>query len=393
MLKAIKARLVIDGTGVEPIRDGVVLIEDDRIVDVGPQSRVSVPESAEVIDEGERTLLPGFVDPHSHVTIFPGKGQPGHQIQAPVGVQLLRGAGHMRIDLLAGTTTMRVLGDNNNADFIIKQAIDEGMIPGPRLFVSGRAVRPSNGHGFMGTPANGADAIRTTIRENLQAGAYQIKMFVSGGIADSHTDLANSYYSREEVQAAGDEAQRTGKRFAIHCKGGPGLRWAVGAGCTNVEHGYLATDDDLELMQKHGAWLGATLVNLYHERGNSPEILKDPFRGGKARYAREHMDVVFPKAIKGAVRWNVSTDARHGMLPFAIETAVRMGATPVQAIQAATRWAAESCGLEDKVGALQSGLYADVISVEGNPLEDIRAVYRVNMIVKSGERVDHLSML
>jgi len=281
MLKAIKGRLVIDCTGAEPIRDGVVLIEDDRIVRVGPRSAVEIPESAEVIDEGDRTLLPGFVDPHSHVTIFPGRGQPGHQIQAPLGTQVLRGAGHMRIDLLAGTTTMRILGDNNSADFIVKEAIDGGMIPGPRLYVSGKAVRPSNGHGFMGTPADGVEAVRGTIRENLQAGAYQIKMFVSGGISDQHTDLASSYYSREEIQAAGDEAQRTGKRFAIHCKGGPGLRWAVEAGCTNVEHGYLSTDDDLELMQKRGAWLGATLVNVYHERGNSPEIMRDPSEAAK----------------------------------------------------------------------------------------------------------------
>ncbi|MHB1161474.1 MAG: amidohydrolase family protein, partial [Chloroflexota bacterium] len=287
MLQAIKAKLIIDGTGAEPIRDGVLLIEDDEIVKVGPQARVEIPDAARVTDVGDQTLLPGLVDPHSHVTIFPGRGQPGHQVQAPPGMQLLRGAGHMRIDLLAGTTTMRILGENNNADFLMREAIDQGIVPGPRLFVSGKAVRPSHGHGFMGTPADGADGVRTTIRENCHAGADQIKIFVSGGISDHHTDLGYSYYSKEEIHVALDEALRVGKAVAIHCKGGPGLRWAVEAGATTVEHGYLATDDDLELMQQKGAWLGATLVNVYHELGNSPEIMKDPYRGAKARHAIE----------------------------------------------------------------------------------------------------------
>ncbi len=392
MLKAIKGKTLIDGTGSEPIRDGVILIEGDKIVAVGTGAEVRVPEGAEVTDVGEETLLPGFVDTHSHVTIFPGRGQPGHQVQAPPGTQLLRGASHMRIDLLAGTTTMRILGENNNADFLMRQAIEDGTVPGPRLFVSGKAVRPTHGHGFMGTPANGVDGVRTTIRENLLAGAHQIKVFVSGGISDHHTELANSYYSREEIEAAADEAERAGKRMIIHCKGGPGLRWAVEAGASAVEHGYLATDDDLELMQKRGAWLGATLVNAYHELGNSPEIMNDPYRGAKARYAMAMMEKVFPKAVKGGVKWNVSTDARHGLLPFAIETAARMDATNMQALQAATGWAAEACGLEDKVGTLQSDRYADVISLEGNPLEDIKAVYRVRLIVKGGQRVDNLSV-
>lgn len=391
MLKAIKARLIIDGTGAEPIRDGIVLVKDDRIEQVGPANSVPVPESAEVIVLGEQTLLPGFVDPHSHVTINPGKGQPSHQVQAAPGTQLLRGVGFMRTDLLAGTTTMRILGENNNADFLMKQAIDDGLVPGPRLYVSGKAVRPSHGHGFMGTPANGVEAVRSTVRENLLNRADQIKMFVSGGVSDFHTELANSYYSREEIEAAADETERTGKMLIIHCKGGPGLRWAVEAGAKCVEHGYLATDDDLELMRKRGAWLGATLVNLYHERGNSPEIMNDPFRGAKARYAMAKMEEVFPKAVKGAVKWNVSTDARHGLLPFAIETAAKMGASNMQALQAATGWAAESCGLQDRVGTIQPGRFADLISLDGNPLEEIKAVYRVRMVMKGGERVDTLS--
>ena len=391
MLKAIMAGLLIDGTGSEPLRNGVVLVDGERIVLVGPRSQVEVPESAQLIDVGAETLLPGFVDPHSHATIFPGRGQPGHQVQAAPGLQLLRGAANLRVDLLAGTTTMRILGENNSADFLLRQAIQEGAIPGPRLLVSGKAVRPTHGHGFMGTPANGVDGVRATIRENCLAGADQIKMFVSGGISDHHTELARCYYSREEIQAAGDEAERAGKRLVVHCKGGPGLRWAVEAGACCVEHGYLATDDDLELMLKRDVWLGATLVNLYHELGNSPEILRDPFRGAKARHAAAAMDQLFPKVIKAGVRWNLSTDARHGLLPFAIETAVKMGASPMEALQAATVWAAESCGLEDQVGTLQPGRYADLISVDGNPLDDIKAVYRVRLIMKGGERMDNLS--
>ncbi len=393
MLKAVKGKLLIDGTGGEPIRDGVVLIEDDKIVKVGAQPGVQIPGSAEVIDVGDQTLLPGLVDPHSHLTIFAGRGQPGLQRQAAPGLQLLKAASHIRIDLLAGTTTIRVLGENNNADFLVRQAVNEGVVPGPRLFVSGKAVRPTHGHGHMGTPANGIDEIRAMIRENCQAGADHIKMFVSGGISDHHTELDRCYYSKEEIDAAVEEATRSGKRVSIHCKGGIGLRWAVEAGVSSVEHGYLATDDDLELMTKRGAWLGATLTNLYHERGNAPEVMNDPVCGQKARFARARMDETFPKAVKGGVRWNLSTDSRHGTLPFAVETAVKLGASNMQALQAVTGWAAESCSLEDKVGTLRPGRFADIISLAGNPLADIKAVYRVKLIMKGGERLDHLSLL
>lgn len=390
MLTAILAGQVLDCTGRPPIPGGMVVIEGDRIRSVGPcvDRQRDIPPGAHVIDLREETVLPGLVDTHMHVSAFPGTLPLDKTLRPPPASRVLRAAAHLLLDLRAGTTTARVLGEHDDLDFAVKNAVDEGVIPGPRILPGGKAARPTFGHGHMGTPVNGADNVRTLVRENLLRGATQIKLFVGGGVSETNSDLLGCYYTPQEIVAGVDEARRAGRPVAAHLKGGPGVRLCVEAGVDSIEHGYLLTDDDMALMQAHGTWLGATPLNLLHPRGMSPATLEDPTIAAKYRTARESLRTVYRKAVQNGLRWVTSSDARHGYLPHGVLLMVELGATPMDAILSVTRWPAELARVADTAGTLEPSKYADIISVRGNPLEDPSAMTRVHLVMKGGRRYD-----
>ena len=382
--RAIRCGTLFDGTGADPVRDAVILVEDGRITGVGPRATTPIPPGSDVVDLNDRFVMPGLIDAHSHISIVPGMGdQIGQLRQAPVP-QALRATANLRRDLASGTTTMRVMSEENFLDLDVKEAIEAGVIPGPRLLCGTRGITASNGHGRAHAAFDGVDEIRRGVRENFQRGADHVKIFMTGGVASSGTTLKACVYTRDEIRAAVEEAARVGKYAAAHAHGGPGLTMSVEEGVATIEHGALATDDDIALMKERGAWLVCTFSIFLHRDGIEGGDGRNPAIMEKMRWARRLVDENFPRHLASGVRFALGTDAVHGQMPFEMATLVRLGVSTRDALLAATRWAAEACRADDQVGTLEAGKRADLIAIEGDPLRDIAAMRRVRLVMKDG---------
>jgi imidazolonepropionase-like amidohydrolase len=391
VLVVIKARRIIDGTGRPAIDHGVVVVEGERIKAVGRQSDVAVPEGAQITDCGEQTILPGFVDAHSHASIVPGLGDQIGQLRQPPAPQVLRAVQNLRTDLRAGTTTMRVVGEEHFIDVDLRDAIAAGRLPGPRLRVATRPITARNGHGAALTFSDGEDEIRKNIRENVARGADLIKLFMTGGVSSKGTAARWYAYSRREVEVAVEEAHRNNKPVAVHAHGGPGVRICVEAGVDTIEHGKLCEFDDLVEMRRRSIWLVTNNAVSGHPDGIEKGDGHVPSIMAKLREAREAARRNFKAVLESGVKWALGTDSMHGLLWWEIAKVVEWGADPHDAILAATRRAAEAIGMAGEVGTLEPGKYADVISVDGNPLVDIACLERVRLVLQAGRRMDGLS--
>lgn len=391
MVTAIRAGFVWDGTGAEPTAEGVVLIEDDRIAAVGAASDVTIPSDAEIIDRSGEFLMPGLIDAHTHLSIIPGLGNQSGQKRRPIERQALRGARNMRRTLRSGVTTARIMGEENWLDVTFREEIEAGEIPGPRLIVATRALTPSNGHGRAVSAFDGADEVRKGARENLIAGADFLKMFLTGGVSSTRGSMTAASYSREEVRAAVEEAERAGTYVAAHCVRGAGIRLAAEEGIRTIEHAALATDEDLELIKEKGAWVVLTQAILLHPTGIEQGDRDNPAVMARLRDARSQASERFRAIIASGVRYSIGTDSMHGLMWYEAERLVEWGATTREALLAATNLAAVCCRVDDRVGTLEPGKYADIITVSGNPLDDISSLRQVRMIMKSGQLVDGIS--
>lgn len=381
---AIRCGTLFDATGAPPVRDAVVVVADGRITAVGPRATTAVPPGATTLDLSGRFVMPGLVDCHSHTSIVPGLGdQIGQICRGPVP-QALAATANLRRDLAAGTTTMRVMGEEHFLDVDVRDAIEAGVIPGPRLLVAGKGLAANNAHGRALTSFDGVDEVRRGARENLRRGASHVKIFVTGGVSSPGTTPTASGYTREEIRAAVEEADRVGTYAAAHAHGGPGLRLAVEEGVGTVEHGALATDEDIALIKERGAWLICTFSIFLHPEGIEQGDGRRPAIMDKVRWARRLTDENFPRHLASGVRFAVGTDAVHGQMAFELATLVRLGVSTRDALLAGTRWGAEACRIAGDVGTLEVGKRADLIAVEGNPLEDIEAMRRVRLVMKDG---------
>lgn len=384
MTLALRCGRLFDGTGADPVAGAVLVIDGGRITAAGPAATTAVPPGAEVVDLGDRFVMPGLVDAHSHISIVPGQGdQIGQLRQAPVP-QALRATANLRRDLLAGTTTMRVMSEESFLDLDVREAIEAGVIPGPRLLCGARGITASNGHGRAHSAFDGVDEIRRGVRENFHRGADHVKVFMTGGVASSGTTLKACVYTREEIRAAVEEAERVGKYAAAHAHGGPGLRLSVEEGVSTIEHGALATDDDVALMKERHCWLVCTFSIFLHPNGIEGGDGRNPAIMEKMRWARRVIDERFPRHLATGLRYALGTDAVHGQMPFEMATLVRLGVSPKDALLAATRWGAEACRVDEEVGTLEAGKRADLVAVEGDPLKDIAAMRRVRLVMKDG---------
>jgi imidazolonepropionase-like amidohydrolase len=390
-IRAIRCGTLFDATGAPPIRSAVMLVAGGRITAVGPAASTPVPPEAEVLDWSDHFVMPGLVDAHSHISIVPGDGdQIGQLRQEPVP-QALRATANLRRDLASGTTTLRVMTEERFLDVQVRDAIDAGVIPGPRLLCGTRGITASNGHGRAHASFDGVDEIRRGVRENFQRGADHVKIFATGGVSSPGTTLQASVYSREEIRAAVEEALRVGKYAAAHAHGGPGLRMCVEEGVSTIEHAGLATDDDVVLMKEHGAWLICTFAIFMHERGIEGGDGRHGAIMEKLRAAREVITERFPRHLASGVRFASGTDGVHGCMPFELETLVRFGVSTQDALLSGTRWAAEACRVDEEVGTIRPSRRADLIAVAGDPLASIEALRRVRAVMKDGVLQDVMS--
>jgi imidazolonepropionase-like amidohydrolase len=392
---AVKAARLIDGKNDRVLGPVVVLIEDGRIVQVG--TSLVVPADARVIDLGAATLLPGLIDAHDHLTSVPeNSGYKGLGVSLPR--ETLYGATNALKTLRAGFTSVRNVGAGGFSDVALREAIDAGELPGPRLLVSGPALGITGGHCDENLlppkfhyrdegVADGPWDARTKAREVIKYGADLIKLCASGGVLSKGDQPGAPQYSVEEMRAIVEEAHRAGRKVAAHAHGTQSIKEAIRAGVDSIEHASLIDEEGLKLAKEHGTFLVMDIYNddFILEQGLKMGMLPESIEKEKAigRLQRES----FSRAVKAGVRMAFGTDGGvypHGDNARQFALMVRYGMTPMQAIRAATLDAAELLGWKDRVGSIEPGKLADLIAVRGDPLADVRVLESVGFVMKGG---------
>jgi imidazolonepropionase-like amidohydrolase len=376
----VRGALLIDGTGRPPIEKGAILIEGERIIAVGKEEDMDSAPGFECLDCGDEVLIPGLIDCHNHLALDPTLENWPARMNDSETEQTLRAVKNLAVDIQTGVTTARCLGDKYFLDLACKRAIDSGRLAGPRILAATRGIRATHGHGIVGYPFDGPDQVRQAVRENLKAGADVIKLFITGTVREGKE--LPCFLSREEISLAVQEAHRVGKRIAAHCIGGIGFEECLSAGVDSIEHGYFATDREIDLLMKSHSWLVLTPIPYFEDEFTRylPPELANAFERGREEVAER-----LGAAIRSGVNFAVGTDALHGGLPRAIEHLVKLGASENEALAAATRRAAIVLGLENEIGTLEPGKSADLVGIKGNPLKDIRALRRVSTVIQRGK--------
>ncbi|MBI3967422.1 MAG: amidohydrolase family protein [Chloroflexi bacterium] len=374
---------LIDGTGRLPLRDAAVLVDGDRIAAVGPADQIGVPAEVERLDLGAATLLPGLIDAHTHLMMGFGEGTEESYPQ-PELYQMLKCVHHARIDIRCGLTTVRNPCERSFRPAAVRHAIEQGLIPGPRIVTGMRGIRATHGWGQNAYGVDAVDAIRRMIRENIAAGADLVKIYATG--ENFRNTATRAYFTRAEIEACADEAHRVGVPITAHAHGGPGLRDCVEAGFDAIEHGTCISEDDVELMLQRGTTLVATFNPYLHPTTLVPGRPPEWVAGVTA--ANDNMRRLFPQALRSGLKFTVGSDSRHGEFVFELETLVELGFSPLEAISAATKQAAEALRLADRLGTVEPGKLADLIAVPADPTENVSCLRDVCFVMKGGERLD-----
>lgn len=400
---AIRAGTLIDGTGSAPIRNAVIVIQGDRITAVG--ANVPIPTGATVIDLSGATVLPGFIDAHVHLashTIGDGDWQHAGLTELPSQTALL-GAAHAQQTLEAGFTTVRVVGTPHFGDIALRNAINAGWIPGPRILGAGVSFGIRGGHcdgtnglqpfalgheaGVESGVADGVEEVRNAVRYAVKYGADVIKICATGGVLSLTDSVGVQQYTEEEMRAIVETATQLDRRVAAHAHGTAGIKAAVRAGVTSIEHGSILDAETVALMKQKGTWLVPTLLAGFTVESLATAGRLPPPIAAKALAIAPRMHNSFKLALDGGVKIALGTDAgvmRHGTNAREFALMVRYGMTPMQAIVAGTSSGATLLGLERDIGTIAVGKRADIVAVGGNPLDNIEILQSVQFVMKDG---------
>jgi imidazolonepropionase-like amidohydrolase len=392
---AIRRALLIDGTGSRRERVTVV-IQGSRIATIGPDPSVKIPKGAKVIEANGKTLLPGLIDCHIHYCLDASPDAIRSFQQDDPTVTAIKAAIHARATLDGGITTVRDVGSRDHISISVSRAIRAGIIPGPRTLNAGLAVCMTGGHAwFIGRQADGPDEVIKAVREQIRAGADVIKFIATGGVLTPGVSPGAAQLTPEELRAGVDEATRAGRRVAAHAHGAAGMKNAIRAGVHSIEHGTLLDDEAVALFLKHSTFLVPTLSAIQSgcEMGRAHGMPDDAVQ--KCAVLGEEQKKTFRKAVKAGVRIAMGTDAGtpfnpHGRNAQELRRMVAFGMTPMQAIEAATRSAATLLGLEHEIGTIEAGKEADLLLVNGNPLDDIALLEdptRLEYVIQGGKIV------
>jgi imidazolonepropionase-like amidohydrolase len=379
--------------------DQVIVIERDKIVSVGPASSVKASASDRTIDLPSATALPGLIDAHTHLTFNPQFGYDTLAISVPR--EALIGARNARVTLEAGITTVRNVGADGYADVALRDAINAGDVPGPRMLVSGPALSITGGHcdndllpyEYHATAdgvADGVEQVQHRVREVIKYGADVIKVCATGGVLSKGDDPNASQYTLEEMKAIVADAHRLGRKVAAHAHGAQGVIWASEAGVDSVEHGHLMNDAAIATLKKNGTYLVPTLYLVDWQREHAAQANLPDFAKKKMDLVSQVGKANIKKAFEAGVKIGMGTDAAvypHGLNAHELAVYVSLGMSPLQAIQTATINDADLLGWSDKVGTIEPGNWADIIAVDGDPLQDVTTLQHVKFVMKGGEVV------
>ncbi len=405
---ALKAARLFDGKSSSLLQNGVVIVRGDKIVDAG--SNLPLPSGAQVIDLGDATLSPGFMDAHTHLTADYSGNYNERRLQEldlNVSEQAIRATMFARATVEAGFTTVRDLGSRFVAsrefvDVALRNSINKGTIVGPRMLVATKGIGATGGHfdptsgfrdflfgrepDYTDGIANGPDEIRKAVRFEVKNGADVIKAAVSGGVLSLADEVDTPQLTPAEMVALVDESHRLRRKVAVHCHGDQAAREAIEAGVDSIEHGSFMKPETLAMMKKKGTYLTPTLMAsewIMGKLANYPAALQE-----KAKAAFNARSEMFRNAVKMGVKISFGTDAAvypHGENAKEFKLMVDLGMSPIDALKSATTNDAELFGVAQKLGTLEKGKLADVIAVPGDPTTDITATARVSFVMKEGK--------
>lgn len=403
--RAIRGATLVDGSGRDPVRNATVLIEDGRIISVGRDQQVSVPSGAEIIDADGRVLLPGLIDCHVHVM---SQGfDIMRELSTPPSLVLLHCIPHLQATLNAGFTTVR---DAGGAPLGVKLAVEQGIVPGPRMQISITVLSQTGGHGdpftrscvHLAVPwpdvpsgvVDGIEPMRQRVREILRAGADWIKLCATGGVLSQTDAPTSSQFTQSEIEAAVYEAHADGgKPCMAHAQGTQGIKNAIRAGVKSIEHGIWLDEEAIELMKAGDVFLVPTLVAPLQvvRQSERDDAAMPPWGVHKARAVVDDHAKSFRRAYEAGVKIAMGTDSGvgpHGENAEEMELMVHHGMSTMDAIISATSLAARLLGVQDRVGTVEPGKIADVLLVDGDPLDNIgilRDTTKVSMVMKDGQ--------
>jgi imidazolonepropionase-like amidohydrolase len=398
----IHAGRLIDGRSNSPRTEMSIVIEGGRIAQV-VEGYVKPKEGDRLIKLTGQTVLPGLMDMHTHLMSQHSKDSYTERFFMDQADYALRSTVYARATLMAGFTTVRDLGDNGVNSLALRRAIDQGWVPGPRIFTAGKPIATTGGHAdptnsLRGdyrrdpTPTdgviNGPDDARKAVRQRYKDGSDLIKITATGGVLSLAANGQNPQFTDEELRAIVETAKDYGMTVAVHAHGAEGMKRAILAGVDSIEHGTFMTDEVIDLMKQKGTyWVptnmaGEWVAKKSQEKGYFPEIVRP-----KAASMGPVMKNTFAKGHAAGIKIAFGTDSGvspHGENAREFELMVEGGMPPMKALQAATIEAARLLKIDDRLGTIEPQKLADIVAVEGNPLEDIRAMHKVVFVMKEG---------
>lgn len=377
------ADVVLAGKELEPLENGAVLVEDGVIAAVGKQGDFGAFDGKKV---ARPVLMPGLVDCHAHMALDAGIHNWPALVADAEAEHVLRALAAMKADLYSGVTTARYMGDKYFVDVALRRALEKGSVVGPRAIICTRGIKASHAHGLVGYGVDGVEERRKFVRENIRAGTDWVKLFITDTVL---RPVLYCYPTREEIRVAVEEAHNVGKPVAAHVAGGIGWDVCIEEGVDTFEHGYFATQKQLDALAEAERWLDITptpIMSEYYAERCAPGMAQGfiDSRGALAESMR--------LAVRSGVKYAVGSDGLHGALVNDVQYLVDFGATRAEALRAATIRGAELCRVADVTGSLEVGKSADIIGMDGNPLEDIGAVKKVNMVVRQGEQINCVAL-
>jgi len=393
---------LIDCVTTEPKHHQAVLVNGNKIEAIGTVGKMQLPADAQYVDARGKTILPGLIDTHLHIT---GDGNPNElrNMKMNVPLKAIASTINARNLLEAGFTSARDAGAGHLLGIGVRDAINGGYVPGPRLQVSGQGLSITGGHGdhfyppeivFVGRyVVDSPDEARKAAREQLRDGADCIKLHATGGVMSEKDEPTSRGLTVEEMRAAIEEANNVGAKTLAHAQGTVGIKNAIRAGINSIDHGFYLDDEAIEMMIKHDVFMVPTLAAVYNIVVNGEKMGIPEYGVRKAKFAQEAHLASFRKALAAGVKIAMGTDAAtpfnfHGKNAKELELMVEAGMTPSQALIATTRLAAELLGTLDKVGTVEAGKLADLVLVSGDPLADVRVLQpleNIAMVIKDGE--------